>query len=148
VLTVKSDGGFIASETPNAPDAGTDATRRFAALDTQEVLEMNRIVTRDFLSKLGSFPCAPESDATVRIEIDGHAQEVGGCVHASSSSAPRDLVQLLERHRFVSHDAPPTHPVVPSGKGDPCNIDTGCAKGLKCVASPCVVAPCTSGSCQ
>jgi hypothetical protein len=140
---VNHDGGFIAEETPNSGEP----VRRFAALDSQEVRELQRIVTAEFVAKLGSFACPQEFDATIRVEIDGRKQEIGGCVHAADDSAPRALVRLLEHHRFAAKDAP-SKPIAPSGQGDPCNTATGCAKGLVCVAAPCVVAPCTSGSCQ
>jgi hypothetical protein len=147
-LTVHSDGGFIAAETPNGGDAGPEPVRRFASLEAQEVREMNRIVTRDFVAKLGSLSCAPGPDASVVVTIDGHSQDVSGCALSDTPSASHDLVALLSRHRSASHDAPETHPVVPTGAGDPCNVAIGCGKGLQCVPAPCVVAPCTSGSCQ
>jgi len=149
VLTIDYAGGFIAAETPNVHGATpAEPVRRFSALDSQEIRELHRIATGDFVSKLGSFPCTPESDATIRIDIDGHKQEIGGCVHAPSANAPRALIELVEHHRWASHDAKSTHEKPPSGAGDPCNVATGCGAGLMCVASPCVVAPCTSGSCQ
>ncbi len=150
-LTVNPNGGFIASETPNGADAGagsTGPTRRFSSLETQETLEMNRIVTHDFVAKLGSLPCSPGPDANVTLTIDGHSQDVSSCALGDASSPAHDLVALLSRHRSATHDAPQTHPVVPTGAGDTCNTATGCGKDLQCVASPCVVAPCTSGSCQ
>ncbi len=145
LLTVNYEGGFIASE-----GGPSDSERRFTALDAQEVRELHRIVTADFIAHIGSFRCVPEYDATIRIDIDGHKQEVGGCVRQADGreNAPRALVEMLEHHRFASHDAPSKHPTAPSGQGDPCNTATGCASGLTCVVSPCVVAPCTSGSCQ
>lgn len=149
VLTVQSNGAFIAAETLNPVDGGaSEPTRRFAALDAQEVRELGRIVTPEFVAKLGSFPCAPSSDATIRLEIDDHKQEIAGCTLAQRDTAPGKLVELLERHRFATHDKPADRTVVPTGVGDPCNTATGCARGLQCVPSPCVVAPCTSGSCQ
>jgi hypothetical protein len=138
-LTVSSDGGYVATE---------DGTKRFAALEQQEIREMQRIVTPEFVAKLGSFSCAPEADATIRIDVDGKKQEVGGCVHAGTDSPPRALVELLARHRFSAKAAPTTRPQVPTGAGDPCTSDVGCGKGLVCAISPCVVAPCTSGNCQ
>ena len=148
MLTVNPNGGFIASETPNGGDAGPEPVRRFSSLEQQETLEMNRIVTRDFVAKLGSLPCTPGPDANVTLTIDGHTQDVSSCALGDASSPAHDLVALLARHRSATHDAPQTHPVVPTGAGDACNISIGCGKGLQCVVSPCVVAPCTSGSCQ
>jgi hypothetical protein len=147
-LTVHPDGGLVASETPNGGDAGPEPVRRFASLEAQEVREMNRIVTRELVAQLGSLPCASGNDATVTLAIDDHHQDVSSCALSQSPSPVHDLVALLARHRFASTPAPPTHPIVPSGVGDPCDTATGCARGLQCVASPCVVAPCTSGSCQ
>jgi hypothetical protein len=146
LLTVSHDGGFIASETPNAPDA--EPVRRFAALEPQEIRELHRIVTADFVATLGSLACPGEFDATIRLEIDARKQEIAGCARSPVDNSVRALVALLERHRFAGHSAPPQHPVLPSGAGDPCDVATGCAPGLTCVVSPCVVAPCTSGSCQ
>jgi hypothetical protein len=151
LLTVNSDGGFVASETPNAPGSGGtgEPVRRFAALDSQEVRELHRLVTAQFVATLGSFDCAPSADATIHIEIDGprgaRRQEVSTC---AASSAPRALVEMLEHHRWSAHDAKPTHPKPPSGQGDSCDTATGCGKGLQCVPAPCVVAPCLQGSCQ
>jgi hypothetical protein len=147
-VVIHPDGGVVAAETPNAPGGRAEPTRRFAALDAQEVRELHRIVTSDFVAKLGSFACSPEFDATVRIDVDGRGQEVGGCVHASAESPPRRVVQLLERYRFASQSTPVRPPIVPSGAGDPCTADVGCGKGLVCAVAPCVVAPCTSGTCQ
>ncbi|HEX4511902.1 MAG TPA: hypothetical protein VH054_00155 [Polyangiaceae bacterium] len=147
-LTVQPSGGFIASEMPNGGDAGPEPARRFSSLESQETLEMNRIVTHDFVAKLGSLPCSPGADANVMLTIDGHSQDVSSCALGDASSPVHDLVALLSRHRSATHDAPQTHAVVPTGAGDSCNVSTGCGKGLQCVASPCVVAPCTSGSCQ
>jgi hypothetical protein len=155
-LIVKPDGGFIATETPNPPNgASAEPIKRFAALDPQEIRELHRIVdVPAFVDKVGSFGCPPEYDATIRIELEGpwgvRHDDVGGCVHSSDAApnAPRALVQLLERHRFASKDAPPTRASQPTGVGDPCNTGVGCAKGLVCVVAPCVVAPCVSGSCQ
>jgi hypothetical protein len=147
-LTVNPNGGFIAAETPNGGDAGPEPTRRFASLETQETLELNRIVTRDFVAKLGSLRCQVGGDANVTLTIDGHSQDISGCALGDAPSPAHDLVALLSRHRSATHDTPPTQPVVPTGEGDTCNTATGCGKGLQCVASPCVVAPCTSGSCQ
>jgi hypothetical protein len=127
---------------------------RSAALEPQEIRELHRIVTADFIAKLGAFGCPPEQDATVRIAIDGPSgtreEEVGGCVHASDDDAspPRALVNLLERHRWASGDAPATRPQPPTGVGDPCSTSVGCAQPLVCVPAPCVVAPCINGSCQ
>jgi hypothetical protein len=151
LLTVNNDGGFVAAETPNAPGSGGNGepTRRFAALDMQEIRELHRLVTPEFVSALGSLACAASADATIRVEIDDahgtHKQEVSACAPATP---PRTLIEMLEHHRWASHDVTPTHPKPPSGQGDPCNTATGCGKGLQCVAAPCVVAPCTSGSCQ
>jgi hypothetical protein len=151
LLTVNGDGGFTAAETPNAPGSGGagEPVRRFSALDTQEVRELHRLVTAEFVSTLGSFDCAPSADASIRIEIDGpkgtRAQEVSTC---GASTPPHALVEMLAHHRWAAHDAKPTNPTPPSGQGDPCDTATGCGKGLVCVAAPCVVAPCTSGSCQ
>jgi len=147
-LTVHPDGGFVASETPNGGDAGPEPVKRFSSLDHQETLEMNRIVTHDFVAKLGSLPCQVGADANVTLMIDGHTQDVSSCALGDASSPAHDLVALLSRHRSATKDTPPLHPVLPSGVGDSCNISTGCAKGLQCVVSPCVVAPCTSGACQ
>lgn len=147
-LTVHPDGGFVAAETPNGGDAGPEPTQRFSSLETQERLEMNRIVTHDFVAKLGTLSCASGQDANVTLTIDGHSQDISGCALGEASSPAHDLVALLSRHRSAAHDAPQTHPVVPTGAGDTCNTSTGCGKGLQCVPSPCVVAPCTSGSCQ
>ncbi|HEY2365341.1 MAG TPA: hypothetical protein VGH87_03105 [Polyangiaceae bacterium] len=147
-LTVHPDGGFVAAETPNGPDAGPEPTSRFSSLESQETLEMNRIVTHDFVAKLGKLPCDSGQDANVTLTIDGHSQDVSSCALGEASSPAHDLVALLSRHRSATHDMPPTHPVVPTGAGDSCNVGTGCGKGLQCVPSPCVVAPCTSGSCQ
>jgi hypothetical protein len=157
MLTVKPDGGFIASETPNPKGGGGDGepSRRFASLDAQETRELHRIVDAPgFLDQLGSFGCPPDPDATVQIEVDlpsgTRREQVGGCVHSSDAqpSPPRALVALLEPHRLASHDTPPAHPLPPTGEGDPCTTGVGCGPGLVCVVAPCVVAPCTSGSCQ
>ena len=147
-LTVHPDGGFVAAETPNGGDAGPEPVKRFASLETQERLEMNRIVTHDFVSKVGSLPCSPGADANVTIKVDGREQDVSSCALGDAPSPAHDLVALLSRHRSATHDTPPTHPVVPTGAGDSCNTATGCGKGLQCVPAPCVVAPCTSGTCQ
>jgi hypothetical protein len=147
-LTVHPDGGFVASETPNGGDAGPEPTQRFSSLETQERLEMNRIVTHDFVAKLGTLQCSPGPDASVTLTIDGHTQDISGCAQGEASSPAHDLVALLSRHRSASKDAPQTHPVLPTGVGDSCTTSIGCGKGLQCVPSPCVVAPCTSGSCQ
>jgi hypothetical protein len=109
---------------------------------------MNRIVTHDFLAKLGKLPCESGQDANVTLTIDGHSQDVSSCALGESSSPAHDLVALLSRHRSATHDTPSAHPVVPTGAGDSCNTALGCGKGLQCVPSPCVVAPCTTGSCQ
>ena len=147
-LTVHPDGGFVASETPNGSDAGPEPTQRFSSLETQERLEMNRIVTRDFVAKLGSLPCQAGADANVTLTIDGHTQDISSCALGETASPAHDLVALLSRHRSATHDAPQTHPVIPTGAGDSCTTSIGCGKGLQCVPAPCVVAPCTSGSCQ
>ena len=147
-LTVNPNGGFVAAETPNGGDAGPEPVRRFSSLEKQEMLEMNRIVTHDFVAKVGSLPCSPGADANVTLTIDGHAQDVSSCALGDAASPAHDLVALLSRHRSATHDTSPAHPVVPTGAGDSCNVSIGCGKGLQCVVSPCVVAPCTSGSCQ
>jgi hypothetical protein len=126
---------------------GVEPTRRFAALEKQETLEMNRIVTRDFVAKLGSLRCQAGVDANVTLTIDGHSQDISTCALSDAPSLTHDLVTLLSRHRFATHDIP-ARPLVPTGEGDSCNTATGCGKGLQCIPSPCVVAPCTSGSCQ
>ena len=147
-LTVHPDGGFVAAETPNGGDAGPEPVRRFSSLDKQETLEMNRIVTHDFIAKLGKLACEPGPDANVTLQIDGHSQDISSCALGQAQSPAHDLVVLLSPHRSATKDAPPTHPVIPTGVGDSCNTATGCGKGLQCVPSPCVVAPCTTGSCQ
>jgi hypothetical protein len=148
-LTVNPNGGFIAEEVPNPRgDAGPEHARRFSSLETQERLEMNRIVTHDFVSKVGALPCRIGADANVTLTIDGRTQDVSSCALGQESSPAHDLVALLSRHRSATHDAPSTHPIVPTGVGDSCTTSIGCGKGLQCVPSPCVVAPCTSGSCQ
>jgi hypothetical protein len=147
-LTVHPDGGFVAAETPNGGDAGPEPVKRFSSLDHQETLEMNRIVTHDFVAKVGSLHCQVGPDANVTLTIDGHSQDISSCALGNASSPAHDLVALLSRHRSSAKDAPLAHPVVPSGAGDSCDIATGCGKGLQCVPAPCVVAPCTSGTCQ
>ena len=150
-LTVDANGGFVAEETPNSSDPKPEShepVRRFAALERQETREMNRIVTRDFVSHLDTIACSPVPDATVTLKIDGRLKDISSCALSSAPSPAHDLVALLGRHRFASHDQPADHPVVPTGAGDTCDTSTGCGKGLQCVASPCVVAPCTSGTCQ
>ncbi len=147
-LTVHPDGGLVAAETPNGGDAGPEPARRFSSLEAQEVREMNRIVTRDFIAQLGSLPCSAGNDASVTLAVDDHHQDVSSCALSQSPSAAHDLVALLSRHRFASTPAPRAHPIVPTGAGDPCDTATGCGRGLQCVPAPCVVAPCTSGTCQ
>src|SRR5678815_3720347 len=120
-LTVHPDGGFVAAETPNGGDAGPEPVRRFSSLDHQETLEMNRIVTHDFIAKLGSLPCSSGEDANVTLKIDIRSQDVSGCALGEASSPAHDLVALLSRHRSATKDTPPTHPVVPTGAGDSCN---------------------------
>jgi hypothetical protein len=156
-LVVAPDGGYVASEAPNTSSAsGGEAARHHAALDSREIEELHRIVPA-FVDKLGSFGCPPEYDATVSAELYGpwgvKREEVGGCVRSpdSAPNAPRALVQLLERHRFATRDAPstrPARPARPARAGDPCSIEVGCDEGLVCAVFPCAVAPCVSGSCQ
>jgi hypothetical protein len=140
LLAVHYEGGFTATEGP---------TQRFSSLDSQEVRELHRVITGDFVRGLGSFDCRLTHDAIIRIELDvpngTRKQEVAGCLQ---SSPPGQLVEMLEHHRSTARDEPPKHPKPPSGEGDPCDTGTGCGPGLMCVPAPCVVAPCTSGSCQ
>lgn len=151
LLTVNADGGFVAAETPNTHGSGGagEPVKRYAALDAQEVRELHRLVTPDFVARLGTFPCDLSPDATIRIDVESskglRSQEVGAC---PADSPARAIVEMLEHHRWASHDAKPAHPKPPSGQGDPCDTTTGCGKGLQCIPAPCVVAPCTSGSCQ
>ena len=155
-LVVKPDGGFIAQETPSAPAGGPppEPMRRFAALDPQEVRELHRIVDGELADKLGALGCPPEYDATIRVELEGpwgvRHDEIGGCAHLPDPkpNLPRRLIDLLARHRFANRDAPATNPTPPSGEGDPCTVDLGCANGLVCAVFPCLVAPCTSGACR
>jgi hypothetical protein len=152
-LEVSFEGGFVAAE--RNPDGSAEPVRRFSALESQEVRELHRVVTSGFVERLGSCGGAAARAATVRIEVDSASgetrkEEVAGCVSSTSpeTAPPRALVEMLEHHRWSSHDAKPQHPKPPSGQGDPCTVSEGCGTGLICVASPCVVAPCESGSCQ
>jgi len=69
---------------------------------------------------------------SLRVGVLGLALVLAACANrAKSPSAPQP--QLDTR---------------PSKKGDPCKSDVGCAAGLTCMVDPCVVAPCTSGTCN
>ncbi len=154
-LVVHPDGGFVAVETPNAPGGGAAMpTRTFASLESDEARELDRLMTPELVAKIGSLDCAPEYDATLRLEVDGafgtRKQEIGGCVHASESKPDpvRTLVGLLDHHRFATQNLKADHLPIPTQPGDPCNVSAGCSSGLVCIPAPCVVAPCVSGSCQ
>jgi hypothetical protein len=156
-LTVSANGGFITAETSNPKGSGGtgEVERRFSSLTSRETSALHRIVDAPgFLDKLGSFDCPRENDATIVVEVTlasgARKQEIGGCAHASDTapSPPRDLVNLLEPHRFAGRDVPSTHPPPPAGEGEACGGEEGCAAGLVCAIAPCVVAPCVDGSCQ
>jgi hypothetical protein len=152
---VTREGGFVAAETPNAPGSGGtgEPVKRFATLEAQEIRELQRMVTPAFLAAVGSFPCPPDPDASVVLEIvdatGRRSQSIGGCVHGGAkASPPGSLVHLLERYRFATRNPPPSPVRPPTGEGDPCTTSVGCGKGLVCMPAPCVVAPCVSGACH
>lgn len=119
------------------------ADRQTASLSASDLAELQRLVTDALVSALGSLPCARARDATVRLEIDGHRQEVSGC---EPSSAPRAIVAVLAPYRFHGEGGAGAPPA--SHAGEACTEPQGCPPGFVCAIAPCVVAPCTSGTCQ
>ncbi len=48
------------------------------------------------------FPCKESQDARIVIAFDGLAREVLTCVRGEGTNAPKTLVELLQKFRFVS----------------------------------------------